>query len=261
MNLLHNAPHELLERLGDATLEQVYEGMSGTSVFCVSHRQKPDEYLKIAAPRSEQDLHPELSRLLWLQGRLPVPQVQYWAEDDARQYLLISALPGLALYHDDLRDQLPALIRLYATTLRQIHGTGGCPFDERLDIKIAQAARRVREDLVDASDFDAERQGRTSQSAFRELLATRPPSEDLVFTHGDYCTPNLLVDPETLALNGLIDWGRAGIADRYQDIALAARSIEYNFGSAWVAPFYEAYGLTEIDHAKVKFYRLLDEFF
>jgi len=261
MNLLHNAPADLLRRLENATLEQTHEGMSGTSVFRVEHQHQPDEYLKIAAPRTEQDMHPELCRLLWLQGRLPVPEVRYWADDDTRQYLLISAIPGLVLYHDDLRDQLPALIRLYATALRQIHAVGECPFDARLDVKIAQASRRVREGAVDTSNFDEERQGRTPQSVFRELIATRPPDEHLVFTHGDYCTPNLLVDPETLALNGLIDWGRAGMADRYQDIALAARSIEYNFGIAWVAPFYEAYGLTEIDHAKVKFYRLLDEFF
>ncbi|HVZ16245.1 MAG TPA: phosphotransferase, partial [Terriglobales bacterium] len=112
-----------------------------------------------------------------------------------------------------------------------------------------------------ASDFDEERQGRTPRSAFGDLLATRPADEDLVFTHGDYCTPNVLIDPERMTLNGFIDWGRAGVADRYQDLALAARSTAYNFGSEWIPLFFEAYGLREVDTAKVEFYKLLDEFF
>ncbi len=258
MNALRHLPSELQRELGDSIIDQTHEGMSGTSVFRLESHQQPDRYLKVAARCSEQDLHPELSRLLWLQGRLPVPQVLYWSEDAERQYLLISALPGLVLYDDAIREHLPSLIRLYASGLRQIHALRGCPFDARLDVKIDIAARRLHEGALDAANFSKER---TAKSAFRELLDTRPEETDLVFAHGDYCTPNLLVDPETLKLNGFIDWGRAGVADRYLDLAIAGRSIDYNFGSEWVEPFFLAYGITDIDHAKVKFYRLLDEFF
>ncbi len=263
MNLLRKIPGALQTLIGDAAIEQNQEGMSGAGVFHVERRGQPDQYLKIAERHSEQDLYPEVSRLIWLQGRLPVPEIIYWGEDDTRQYLLISALPGLVLYDESLRDQLPALMRLYAEALLQIHSVpvAGCPFDMRLDVKIAQAARRLQIGAIDVENFDPERRGRTAQSIFREVLATRPSSEDLVFTHGDYCTPNILIDPDAMTLNGLIDWGRAGIADRYQDLALAARSIDYNFGAAWIKPFYDAYGLTEVDQVKLAFYKLLDEFF
>ena len=263
MNRLQKIPAGLQALLHEAAIEEIREGMSGTSVFHLEDEGQVDRYLKIAERHSEQDLSAEVSRLIWLKGRLPVPEVLYWAEDDARQYLVISAVPGLALYDESLRDQLPAVIRLYAAGLRQIHSTpvNACPFDMRLDVKVAQASHHLQAGMVDASNFDSEHQGRTAQSLFRELLATRPAAEDLVFTHGDYCTPNVLVDPEQMSLNGFIDWGRAGSADRYQDLALAARSIEYNFGTTWIKPFFDAYGITEIDQAKVVFYRLLDEFF
>lgn len=261
MNLLRNVPRGLQSWLQDAAIEEIREGMSGTSVFRLERHDQPTRYLKIAARGSDQDLHAEVARLIWLQGRLPVPQVLYWAEHAERQYLVISAVAGLVLYDESIRDQLPALIRLYASGLRQIHAVQGCPFDHRLDTKIARAAERLQANRIDTEDFDAERQGRTAKSIFRELLDTRPNSEDLVFTHGDYCTPNVLVDPDTLSVTGFIDWGRAGTADRYQDLALAARSIEYNFGAGWVEPFFTAYGIREIEATKVRFYRLLDEFF
>ena len=59
---------------------------------------------------------------------------------------------------------------------------------------------------------------------------------------------------------GFVDVGRAGVSDRYRDLALAARSIEYNLGSEYVAPFFATYGV-EPDPRRTAFYRLLDEFF
>src|SRR5439155_1556483 len=80
---------------------------------------------------------------------------------------------------------------------------------------------------------------------FHELVATRPAGEDLVLTHGDYCLPNVILRGPTLGnpgLAGFVDVGRAGLADRYRDLALASRSIAANLGAAWVAPFFAHYG-------------------
>ena len=85
--------------------------------------------------------------------------------------------------------------------------------------------------------------------------------EDLVFTHGDYCLPNVFLDLTGRRLTGFIDWGRAGIADRYQDLALAERSLRFNFGPGWERCLFDAYGLTHVDEAKLAYYRLLDEMF
>ena len=94
MNYLRKIPSALQARLQDAAIEEIHEGMSGTRIFRLERDGQPDQYLKIAERHSEQDLYAEVSRLLWLQGRLPVPEVLYWGEDRHRQYLLISAVAG-----------------------------------------------------------------------------------------------------------------------------------------------------------------------
>ena len=56
---------------------------------------------------------------------------------------------------------------------------------------------------------------RVPEELLEELLRTRPAGEDLVFTHGDYCLPNVLIDGQRLG--GFIDMGRAGVADQAGD--------------------------------------------
>jgi aminoglycoside phosphotransferase len=250
-------PPALTAMIGDAAWQEVRIGWSGVSVF----RLSGGRYLKVA--ERPHDLAPEQARLVWLQGQLPVPEPLYFADDGPRQFLLTTEIPGLPSFDDHFRDQRPRIVERLAEGLRLIHSVtrDDCPFDQRLAVMVDAAYRRLIAGRVDEKDFDPLRQGRTVGEAFDRLRATRPKEEDLVFAHGDYCLPNLLIDADTLAVNGFVDLGLAGISDRYRDLALAARSITYNFGEKWVATFFAAYGLAEVDHARIAFYQLLDEFF
>jgi kanamycin kinase len=83
----------------------------------------------------------------------------------------------------------------------------------------------------------------------RRLNARRPPEPpgDLVFVHGDYYLPNIPISSDGAGaprVSGLLDWGRAGVSDRYQDLAIGARSLRHNLGPGWESLSFEAYNLS-----------------
>ena len=204
-----------------------------------------------------------MEKFSWAREHIQVPSVIVYEERDAREYLLLSEVSGFPASHPVFADRIPELIALLAKGLQQLHSIdiSACPFDERIKSRTEAARRRVMLGLVDEGDFDDRRHGRSATDLFEELLSTMPSEEELVFTHGDYCLPNIIVDPELKQINGFIDVGRAGIADRYQDLALASRSLAHNFGEEWSDMLFSMYGLATPDRSKLEFYQLLDEFF
>ncbi|MEZ4734929.1 MAG: APH(3') family aminoglycoside O-phosphotransferase [Caldilineaceae bacterium] len=267
------AEHELLTYLRTGPLaphvrqlhhaEAVSIGASGAQVYQLWGEQQPLGFLKIGPRNKFTTLADDVARLHWLADRLPVPQVLAYAEEESYCYLLTSPIPGTdaaTLAEQDGMD-MTHLVRLLAFGLRQIHTLppDHCPFDYRLPREIERVRRRMADGLVDAQNFDSQWQGRSATDLFAELLATMPTHTDLAFTHGDYCLPNILLDGNRIG--GFVDLGRAGMGDRYRDLALARRSLIRNCGAAWVPLFFQAYGLPQPDEAKLTFYQLLDEFY
>jgi len=60
-------------------------------------------------------------------------------------------------------------------------------------------------------------------------FATRYPahalSTGLVVTHGDFCCPNVLIDPESLTFTGVLDVGWLGVGDAYIDVATTVMTL------------------------------------
>jgi len=236
-------------------------GRSSAAVFRLTAPDGTVLFVKTEPVSPPDALAGEAARLRWLATRgIACPHVLDLDDHADRQWLLISALPG----HDLASSaHLPAAttVALVAQALRALHALDvrDCPFDHRLDHRIAAAHARMIAGAVDETDFDDERLGRTAASLFAELLERRPKTEDLVVAHGDACLPNMLADDGRFT--GFIDCGRLGVADRCQDLALADWSIRYNLGAAWVEPFLHDYGLSDPDADRLAYYRLLDEFF
>lgn len=243
----------------------------GTSDTVV--RRSPDgrTYAKCASGDGRAELVDERDRLVWLATtELPAAEVVGWDDDGETATLTTAALPGVPLSELPTSAAVGAA-RSLGAFLQRLHATSrdACPFERWLSTTAARAWVRVDQGLVDADDFDDERQGRPVEDAHEQLIARRPRAErletaDLVVCHGDACLPNFLADPDTLEITGMVDVGRLGLADRHLDLALASRSMSDTdrnpaFGSAAVAALLAAYG-RPADPWRLDFYRLLDEF-
>ncbi|GAA3995501.1 aminoglycoside 3'-phosphotransferase [Allokutzneria multivorans] len=240
-------------RYAQHTWEQVTIGCSGAGVWRLSG--STDYFLKTVEGGTE--LHEEAACLGWLREQgLPAPEVVELGET----WMVTVAVPGrsLAELGGEDRDWSAEQVAALAEITRTLHAlpVANCPFDRTLDEVIPQARRNAEAGLVDETDFDEHRLGRTALELIKDVEANRPESEDLVVCHGDLCTPNVLLDPDTLTITGLIDVGRLGVADRYNDLALTARSL----GPTHAPRFFKSYGVVP-DPERVEFYQLLDEFF
>ncbi|QFP77499.1 APH(3') family aminoglycoside O-phosphotransferase [Deinococcus sp. AJ005] len=252
-------PPPLRRVLPAARWERVNVGESGAGVW------KSQKFVvKVQARggvRFATSLQQERERLRWLAGRVPVPRVVGYEVEDGLEYLALTRVPGLDASHADVLFHPDRLVNLLARALRELHALPlrECPFNMSLSVILPHVRERVAAGVVDESDFDGEREGRTAISVFNELARTRPEKEDLVVTHGDACLPNFIVNGEFI--EGLIDVGRAGIADRHADLALTHRSLGRNLSAEAAEGFLDLYGRGFVDPQKLAYYRLLDELF
>ncbi|MHA1953021.1 MAG: APH(3') family aminoglycoside O-phosphotransferase [Candidatus Heimdallarchaeaceae archaeon] len=258
--LEHNLPSELEKIIRGYDWEVNSIGCSKTEVYKLVKKNQT-AYLKINKPESNFNLEKENAVLRWLEGKLPVPKVIFFSRYEDREYLLISEIQGKASFEASSDEVKRQNIKILAEGLKKIHGMdpAGCPISNTPDILIQIAKSKLESKEMNNSKFDKRWRDKSPEELYQEILKNKPKEFDLVFSHGDYCLPNIII--ENGDLNGFIDWSYGGINDRYFDFAAVAWSIGYNFGEEWIKYFFEDYGVEEIDWNRLRFFQMLNEFF
>ncbi len=247
-----------LASLGAYAWHTIDLGCSGAHVHRLTTPGEPTLFLKSTDTAHAGELRDEAERLAWLQGKLPVPKLVHYLGDTTGAYLVTEAVRGQDLTEfnhgsDAAKRQMTVEL---AWGLRRVHAldSADCPFDHTPARQLARLEARLRGYWGKAV--------RTKLEALHLLLdklkAEQPEAEDLVFTHGDPCLPNILVEGDRLS--GFIDLGSAGLGDCYRDLALARWSLGYNFGRGYDALFFNAYGLPEPDEARLAFHQAVEQF-
>ena len=208
----------------------------------------------------------------WLEGKYPAPRVLEYVEQEGVSFLLMTRVGGAMACDARWMGRPSELVDLLA---RALHGLWAldvtdCPARSSLDAKLRDAGEAIARGDVDIQNTEPETFGpggfRDPEHLLRWLTDNRP-DEELAFTHGDFCLPNVFLGDGRVA--GLIDWGRAGVCDRWQDIALCWRSLKHNAQGAYGGSVYpdvdpdslfSALGIAR-DEEKLRYYLLLDELF
>lgn len=250
--------HTLLGKyFRDFSFSRLSGGESAAELYKIRTEYNRSYILK----RQKQSLESEYLNYKWLQNKVPVPEIIFYTHGDGQDFLCITEVHGKSLDLFIGSVEADAIVSSYARALKLLHSQKPdnkaivCDLDKR----ISEAERNVKNNLVDPSHFQSENQQYEPYELFLQLKRSKPSSAELVFTHGDYCLDNLIYNEGKLS--GFVDLGNGGVADKYQDLALAVRSILDNFTLDHVELFYREYGLQNIDKSKLEFYTLLDEFF
>lgn len=243
-------------------------GMSSDSILLFD-----DKVLKIREISEEAEN--EIQVMQWLEKRLPVPKIIAHERKEDKSYLLMTKAPGKMACDEKYMDQPKQLTELLAQALKILWQVdiSDCPFDWSLDRKLRAASHYVENNLVDMENVEPDTFG---ENGFKDpddllqwLIAHRP-EEELVLSHGDFCLPNIYIKNDVSDEKfTFLDLGRTGCGDKWCDIALCYRSLQYNYSGKYggkVYPDYDPNMLFEKlgilpDWEKIRYYILLDELF
>lgn len=240
-------------------------GKSGSEI-----RIYDDIVLKVEKYTREND---EIVNVMnWLNGKLPVPKVICYESDNEYQYLLMTRAEGQMSFSQYYFDHPDELVKVLAESLKLLWTVdiSDCPRERDLDSVLAEARYRLDNGLVDTCDAEPDTYGEGGFESPRELLEwleDNKPDYEPVLSHGDFCVPNIFIKDGKLS--GLIDLGRTGVCDKWNDIALCYRSLKHNFDGTFgkevregfdPAILFDALGIKP-DWGKIRYYILLDELF
>ena len=174
----------------------------------------------------------EAKIIRWMKKRLPVPEILY--EDES--YLLLSKEKGRTL-KDSTKNRI---LKTLAMILRSFWALdiSDCPCSENIEMTI----RELKKKRLSYSEW----------TALSEIEKTNF-KEDYVFSHGNLTFSNIIINGNGLVM--LAGMQKAGIADRYRDIATLLPSLEE--AGVKREEFFALLGL-KIDENKIQFFQRLN---
>ena len=237
--------------------------MSGAEVYLFD-----DMVLKIQDAGTEAEN--EIKMLRWLNGKIPVPNIIEHTTENECSYILMTKCDGNMACDPRYMEDPKLQVQLLADTLHMLWSVdlSDCPCKWTLQKRLKLAEENIIQNRVDINDVQPDTfgpNGFRDPEALLYWLQENQPEETELLSHGDFCLPNIFLSENKVT--GLIDLGRSGISDPWQDIALCYRSLNNNHNDMYGGNtgfdqqlLFETLGL-QPDPERIRYYILLDELF
>lgn len=248
-------PHEIEKLVAGLPYREDAIGKSGSCVLLF-------DGMVLKIERYSELVEKQNTMLRWLEGKLPVPKLIHSEIADGMSYILMSQIYGKMSCDEEYMKQPELTVAALAEGLKMLWTVDitDCPIVNTFDDMLADAEKHLQN--IDRTKWHG---SYTTPEKQFEWLKEHKPAEDFVFSHGDYCMPNVML--ENGNISGFIDLAQCGAADRWYDISLCLQSLKRNFSGFFDGRSYEGYKPEmlfkkleiELDEEKIRFHLLLDE--
>ena len=259
MDIKYELTNKIKEFLENALLTEISIGCSDSKVIKIE-KQDNIYYLKIA---QKGILTIEYEKLIWLNGKLVVPEVIMYEIEDNIEYIITKSLEGEMLCSNYyLKDNNWKLgIPIIIESLKELYkiDISTCPYNVSSDYKLELVKNNIDNNLIDINNISSEviEKFKTPENIYNYLKENKI-EEELTFTHGDISLPNIFAHKNKFS--GFIDIGECGIADKWFDLAILTKTLKRNYGEESIDILFKELGI-EKDNKKINYYLLLMELY
>ena len=250
---------KIKEFLKDCNINEIGIGYSDSQVIKIEKGSKI-YYLKMA---KEGLLTNEYSKLNWLENKIDklVPHIVLYEVENNVEYLITESLKGEMVCSDFYLKNPSLGIPVVVEAFKKIYEIDitDCPYNVSLDYKLNLVKYNIDNKLIEIENVDKKvlDKYKTLEGIYKYLVDNRF-EEELCFSHGDISLPNIYADNNHFS--GFLDVGDCGIADKWFDIAIATRTIKFNYGDEYLKDFYDGIGVIP-DYKKIDYYLLMMELY
>lgn len=239
-------------------IEQNDIGHTTAQVYIIS-TTKTKFVLKIHDNPEDKYLYNLRARLSWLQALLPISKVEAYKIIENQEYLLTDFIEGIPAFEYGYKSKIDNLGIILGESLRNIHEINiqDCPFKTNIDSNISKLLGKIEKNCLKQDLLIPYFPQLNKNEIMTEIKSLLTQESDQVFSHGDYCLPNIILANNKLS--GVIDLGDSGIADRHHDILDCLWSLKFNNLEYYTEDFINSYGKDKVSELKLKLFELMDE--
>jgi kanamycin kinase/aminoglycoside 3'-phosphotransferase-2 len=257
--LLPSKLMDLSQKLIKTTI--IEKGRDYQSLYILDFSNSLKYVLKEKNVEDSGSLMDEAERLKWVNGIIPAPEVISYQVENGKEYLVMTYIEGCAAEEYQQEEGQKSLGYILGEGLRTIHNVpiNNCPFDDFSPKKLIDLVRKNIKERKDEviNVINNVFPNYTIEQLTDLLEMNKASEEELVFTHGDYGSGNVMINKGRI--EAFIDLGGAGISDAYYDIYYLVKSLTYYTDrKEEVEEFIKGYGISELDEDRMKFHQIID---